>query len=86
MSVGQQPVETLVCYCYDVTEEQIQRSIQTFDTQTVEEVARLTRAGTGCTACHCRIRRMLAGLPASCTAEMCVTCGFHTSDCECKVA
>jgi bacterioferritin-associated ferredoxin len=87
MSVGQPSVETLVCHCYEVTEEQIQRSIQSFDTQTVEEIARLTNAGNGCTACHYRIQRLLAGLPPTCAAaDLCDTCGFHTTACECKAA
>lgn len=88
MSVGeQQTTETLVCSCYDVTEGQIRRFIETFDTQTVEEVALHTGAGTGCTACHCRIRRMLAGLPATCSAaDTCGTCGFHSTVCQCNVA
>jgi bacterioferritin-associated ferredoxin len=87
MSVGQPSVDSLVCYCYEVTEAQIRHFIETFDTQTVEEVTRHTGAGNGCTACHCRIRRMLAGLPATCGAsDTCSTCGFSACSCECNVA
>ena len=87
MSVGQLTVDTLVCSCYEVTETQIRRSIDAFDTQTIEQVALHTRAGTGCTACHYRIRRMLAGLPATCgAADLCSACGLSACSCECKVA
>lgn len=86
MSLGQQIVETLVCYCYDVTESQIRDSIDLSESPTIEQIALRTRAGTGCTACHCRLQRMLAGLPPTCGADdTCATCGFATALCDCTV-
>ena len=87
MAVGLQTTDVLVCHCFEVTESEIRRVIDTVDSQSVEDVRRHTAAGDGCTACHCRIRRMLAGLPASCGIyEVCAGCGFAETECACKVA
>jgi NAD(P)H-nitrite reductase large subunit len=88
MSVGHQQVaDAVVCHCYEVTESQILRMIDTDGAGTVEEVTSRTCAGSGCTACHWRIRRMLAGLPATCpTDEVCVNCGFESGGCACNLA
>lgn len=84
MSVGPTIADVLVCYCYEVTETEIRRIIDTNEARTVEEVTVRTCAGSGCTACHCRIRRMLAGLPATC--DTCADCGFLVELCACRAA
>lgn len=95
MAVAQQIAEAIhpfstsdfVCYCYEVTEAKIRATIDQHGAQSVEEVTLHTQAGSGCTACHCRIRRMLAGLSPKCSRfELCSECGFNTSQCACKVA
>lgn len=86
MSVGFQTTDSVVCHCYAVTEGEIRRVIETGESRTVEEVRRNTLAGGGCTACQCRIQRMLAGLPATCGLyELCDRCGCGTADCVCRV-
>jgi bacterioferritin-associated ferredoxin len=81
------PAGVFVCHCYEVTEVAIRSTIESIDAQSVEEVTLHTRAGAGCTACHCRIRRMLAGLAPTCGPfETCAECGYDQDRCECKMA
>ena len=81
------PTDTVVCHCYGVTESVIRDSIDMLGATTVAEVTATTRAGAGCNGCHCRIRRMLAGKPATCSVfDVCDSCGFNTIQCECRAA
>jgi bacterioferritin-associated ferredoxin len=78
------PTDTVVCHCHSVTESVIRDSIDVLGATTVAEVTATTRAGSGCSGCHCRIRRMLAGKPAKCSLfDVCNACGFDTQLCEC---
>lgn len=78
---------SLVCHCFQVTEAAIRDAIDVFGAGTVLEVTRQTRAGGGCTACRCRIQRMLDGLSPSCSPfALCSSCGYSDQLCECKVA
>ena len=85
--VGNCETSDLVCYCFRVTEAKVRQAIETFGAGSVDDVREKTCAGAGCTACHCRIRRMLAGLPAQCgPLEICGECGFGDAECVCQVA
>jgi bacterioferritin-associated ferredoxin len=95
MAVFQQIAEAIrpfskaafVCHCYEVSEAVIRATIDENGAQSMEEVTLHTQAGSACTACHCRIRRMLAGLSPQCSPfELCSECGFNTTQCACKVA
>jgi bacterioferritin-associated ferredoxin len=84
---GTCPSGEFVCHCYEVTEADIRSVIRKIDAQSVEEVTLHTRAGAGCTACHYRIRRMLAGLASTCGPfETCTECGFDQNHCDCQMA
>lgn len=50
----------IVCHCLRVSRTEINEAIESGEVQTVRCVMRKTSAGSGCTACHCTIRRMLA--------------------------
>lgn len=77
----------IVCRCFNVSEVKIRDAIDLYGSTEVAQVTEQTRAGGGCNACHCRIKRMLAGLRPTCTLfESCDTCGFNAQKCECKVA
>lgn len=52
----------LVCHCLGVTKSQIRTTVELYGAATLDEVVDRTCAGTGCTACHCRIRKLLDAL------------------------
>lgn len=90
MSATQSASKALICYCYEVSELQIRRAIEVAGTRTIEDLSEHTGAGGGCTACHYRLRRLLAGLPVDCSpaegcgefGEGCGQCGGSGCDCE----
>jgi len=51
--------EKTICHCLQVGECEIRAAVDCRDLQNVREVMDVTTAGTGCTACHCAIRRIL---------------------------
>jgi len=51
--------KALICTCFGVSEETIERTITAQMPETVEEVTRLTRAGGGCGSCRMLIQEML---------------------------
>ncbi len=50
---------TIVCQCYGVTDEKIERVVRENNLQTVEEVTNYTKAGGGCTSCHPEIEDII---------------------------
>jgi bacterioferritin-associated ferredoxin len=81
------PADTVVCHCFGVTESVIREAIDVLGASSVAEMTATTRAGGGCNGCHCRIRRMLAGRPATGSLlDVCRECGFNTMVCECRAA
>lgn len=60
----------VVCHCLGVTEEQLVSAVSAQDLRTLQEVRRLTGAGTGCNACHRRICVYLETYSPS-SAEIC---------------
>jgi bacterioferritin-associated ferredoxin len=60
----------VVCHCFGVTEEQLVSAVAAMDLRTLHEVRRQTGAGTGCNACHRRIRIHLESYSSS-SAEIC---------------
>ena len=74
-----------VCHCRNVSESTLQEKIDQHDLSTVKELADHTDAGTGCQACHCRMLRLLAGLPAKCSGrfDFCGQCGCLEVNCAC---
>jgi NifU-like protein len=51
--------KALICTCFGVSEETVERVIAEQDPKNVEDVTRVTRAGGGCGACLFLIRDML---------------------------
>lgn len=51
---------TIVCRCLRITEAQICEVADLGQVVNVREITRQTGAGAGCTACHKRIRELLA--------------------------
>lgn len=49
----------LICTCFGVSEDTIEQVITERSPETVEEVSRLTRAGSGCGSCRMLIQEML---------------------------
>lgn len=52
--------DRIVCHCLRVSETQVVDSIAVAGCETVRDVMQEIGAGSGCTACHCRIRELLA--------------------------
>ncbi len=52
----------LVCECFGVTQEEIERAIRENGLTTREQVTHYTKAGGGCGSCHERIEEILARL------------------------
>ncbi|MEO7659486.1 MAG: (2Fe-2S)-binding protein [Pyrinomonadaceae bacterium] len=51
--------KALICTCFGVTEETIERNIAARDLQTVDEVTDFCKAGGGCGSCRMLIQEML---------------------------
>ena len=79
--------DTLICQCHQVSASSILKAIDKGEAETIEEVTRLTGAGSGCGSCQCRIQRLLAGLPAECgPCALCPGCGHVKTLCRCEAA
>jgi NAD(P)H-nitrite reductase large subunit len=52
--------DRVICHCLHVKESQIVDAIAVIGVASVRDVIVETGAGAGCTACHCRIRELLA--------------------------
>ncbi|HLX59667.1 MAG TPA: iron-sulfur cluster assembly scaffold protein [Planctomycetota bacterium] len=46
------PGEPLVCYCFQISENSVERAIRLRGLKTIEELANATKAGAGCHTCH----------------------------------
>ena len=49
-----------LCHCLRISRSQVTDCIAVTGAETVSEVADQTGAGSGCMACHCLIRELLA--------------------------
>jgi NAD(P)H-nitrite reductase large subunit len=52
--------DNLLCRCLQVRRSTVIDCIAVTGAETVREIAQHTGAGSGCNACHCRIRELLA--------------------------
>ncbi len=53
------PGEPLVCYCFQISENSVERAIRLRGLKTVEELQNATKAGAGCHTCHPDLEAML---------------------------
>lgn len=51
--------EQIICQCLQVTESTVREAAARCPFFSLAEIGRETGAGTGCTACHRRLRRLL---------------------------
>lgn len=49
----------IICHCFEVSREEIEKAIQEKGLKTVEEVGENTNAGTGCGGCQEEIQEIL---------------------------
>lgn len=77
-----------LCHCARVAESEVSSAVAFGRVSSVAEVMEVTGAGTGCRACHCRIQRVLNGLPAKCGGrfDLCDQCGCIGAICRCEAA
>jgi NifU-like protein len=53
------PEGNVVCECFNVTDQQIERALTTHSLKTIEEVTNFIKAGGGCGKCHDSIQDMI---------------------------
>ena len=53
--------DEVVCHCLGITRSEVVTAVDMTGASSVRDIMRCTEAGTGCTACHSRIRQLLAG-------------------------
>ncbi len=51
--------DPIVCHCLQVAESTVREAAAVCPFRTLAEIGRETGAGTGCTACHRRLRRLM---------------------------
>ena len=49
----------IICHCFEVSREEIEKAIREKGLKTIEEVGENTNAGTGCGGCQEQIREIL---------------------------
>lgn len=49
----------IICHCFEVSREEIEKAIKEQGLKTVEEVGEVTNAGTGCGGCQEQIQEIL---------------------------
>lgn len=78
----------VLCHCTGVTEAAVRQVVAEGLAKSVAEVTMATGAGSGCRACHCRLQRVLEGLPARCGGrfDWCGQCGCINAICRCEAA
>ncbi len=78
----------LLCHCAQVPESVVQQAVTEDGVDNLAGIIKATEAGSGCTACHCRINRVLQGLPAKCGGrfDLCHGCGCISAICVCEAA
>ena len=52
--------DATLCHCLRISHAEVTDCIAVTGAESVGEVAQQTGAGSGCMACHCRIRELLA--------------------------
>lgn len=84
----QPEVDQTVCHCFEVKESTLRATIDHHGVQSVDEISDHTGAGNGCRGCHCRLLRMLSGLPTKCSGrfDLCGQCGCLAVNCDCAAA
>lgn len=82
------PAGAILCHCAQVSEATVREAVESGLASTVAEVMETTGAGTGCRSCHCRIERVLRGLPAICGGrfDWCHQCRCIGAICACEAA
>ncbi len=60
MSTLLEPIaDAVVCHCLQISSSEIKTAAGAIEAPTVRCIMKCTGAGTGCTACHRRIRRLI---------------------------
>lgn len=57
---SQHEMDDVVCHCLQIRRSEIKTAASMRESATVRCVMKMTDAGTGCTACHSRIRQLLS--------------------------
>ena len=64
---GLMEAEPVICACFQIRASAVQEAISAGTATTVKEIGRRLRAGTNCGSCLPELKRLIAGLAASCT-------------------
>lgn len=78
----------ILCHCAKVAESTVREKVEEGGITTIGDIIEATGAGSGCRACHCRIQRVISGLPARCGGrfDQCHQCGCIAVLCQCEAA
>ena len=81
--------EAMLCHCHKVTVGKVKAAIRFQGADSADSIGDITRAGTACGSCRCRLERVLMGLPLACgPCGFCTGCNSIATLCRCadKVA
>ncbi|MEO0446688.1 MAG: (2Fe-2S)-binding protein [Verrucomicrobiota bacterium] len=75
----------IVCHCKQVDEASIEAAIHDHEATSIAQITQQTSAGSCCAGCHCRIQRILDGLPP-CSSPYGWCSGCKSMACLCSCA
>jgi NAD(P)H-nitrite reductase large subunit len=52
--------DAIICRCFQVTKAEVHEAVASGNARTISQLRCQTNAGTGCMACLCKIKQMLA--------------------------
>jgi bacterioferritin-associated ferredoxin len=58
-SLSDDDCDRVVCRCLNITEAEVTSTVVALGVSSLSELCQRTVAGTGCTACHAELRRLL---------------------------
>lgn len=61
--------DSIVCRCFQVTKQEVYDAVASGNALTISQLRCHTDAGTGCMACVCKIKQLLAERAAALAAE-----------------
>lgn len=66
--------DEIVCHCLQVSRSEVVTAADVTGASSVRDIMKCTGAGKGCTACHRRIRNLLAETADQCPSGSSPTC------------
>jgi len=61
--------DAIICRCFQVTKAEVHEAVASGNARTISQLRCQTNAGTGCMACLCKIKQLLAERAATIATE-----------------